>query len=272
MKWLTASLLLLSTPLAGQVASTATGAKTYQMTVSDERSCIDTLQLCFSVETEEDGQTSLKIGNLKQDANAIKTLAIPGIGQEEDSGYDRSIVSIWPTLITLPEQKPADIRPSQFLIGILTRQSTMYSGGGASATQLHLFTFRRDNGSPRFGAQLLTLPYGSGKMIRACFSEKDLKNRRGACHDEYQSDASIVLTGQDANGMPVLRYDYKAKNYPSFAKLSEDSTIRGRVKKKELVWADNPDCTYTRILTFNPTSGRYEMDRPGPECSDYDVP
>ena len=34
---------------------------------------------------------------------------------------------------------------------------------------------------------LLTVPNGGSVMIRACFGERDMRQRAGACHDLYDS-------------------------------------------------------------------------------------
>lgn len=177
-------------------------------------------------------------------------------GQSSD---DNSLPQLWPQLIRFE---------GGILAGVETQEHTMYSGGGASSTTLHLIAFLP--GQPPF--EVLSVPQSANVMIRACFSERDMKKRAGACHDEYTFDATITLTGASAAGMPVLRYRSEATSFPGPVSRSKDSLAGRPLRKRDIVTVTDPQCSYQRLYRFVPKARTYIPDTPPPECSDYTVP
>lgn len=170
--------------------------------------------------------------------------------------------AVWPQLILLKD--------GGFLAGVETRTSTAYSGGGGSATALGLFRVATD-GQPG-ATPVLAVPLGASLMIRACFDEKDMKQRRGACHDEYRFSGTLALAGEAAGGLPGLAYVAEAQAYPRGVSRSEDSTAMARLKKSDLVYARDPACSFSRRFRFDAAAGAYQPDSALPDCSDYTVP
>lgn len=156
-----------------------------------------------------------------------------------------------------------------FLAGVEVGFSSMYSGGGGQATELRLYRLdaRGDAGT----TPVLTLPIRGSLTIRACFSEEDMKQRAGACHDEYGFDAVLTAAGE-AGDMPVLDYVTTATAYPRGASRSEDSLEKPPLKPADLVTVRDPKCSYSRRFTFDAAAGEYRPDSALPDCSDYTVP
>lgn len=154
------------------------------------------------------------------------------------------------------------------LAGVQTRAHAMYSGGDASAITLHLIAFLP--GQAPF--EVLSVPQSANVMIRACFSERDMKHRAGACHDEYSFDASLALTGASAAGMPVLRYRSQATSFPGPVSRSKDSLAGRPLRKRDLVTVTDRQCSYQRLYRFAPEAHGYVPDTPPPDCEDYTVP
>ncbi|MDP4073701.1 hypothetical protein [Acidovorax sp. A1169] len=155
------------------------------------------------------------------------------------------------------------------LAGVLVQERSMYSGGGASATTLHLIAFVP--GQPPF--EVLGVPHSGSATIRACFSERHMKQRAGACHDEYSFDASLALTGESAaGGMPVLRYRSKATSFPGPVSRSKDSLAARPLRQRDLVTVTDPQCSYQRLYRFAPQARAYVPETPVPDCSNYTVP
>lgn len=146
---------------------------------------------------------------------------------------------------------------------------SIYSGGGGQATELRLY--RLDADGEAGAALVLTVPIQGSLMIRACFSEEDMTQRAGACHDEY-SFAATLTASDAADAMPVLTYETTATAYPRGASRSEDSLEKPPLKPADLVTARDPKCSFTRQFTFNAKAGEYQPDSPLPDCSDYTVP
>ncbi len=109
---------------------------------------------------------------------------------------------------------------------------------------------------------VLTVPWLGNAMIRACFSEQDIRQRAGACHDEYGFSARLALDTA-AEGMPVLRYQTVATRFPAGVSRFEDSLAKGPLKKQDLRTEQDPACTYTRLFRFG--AGMFHPDQALPD-------
>ena len=89
------------------------------------------------------------------------------------------------------------------LAGVQVETRSMYSGGGGQATELRLY--RLDARGDAASTPVLSLPIQGSLMIRACFSEEDMTQRAGACHDEYGFEG--VLTVEAGGGRDPARPD-----------------------------------------------------------------
>lgn len=168
-------------------------------------------------------------------------------------------LELWPTLIRFD---------GGLLAGVETQINASYSGGGGGAATLHLIAFLP--GQAPF--EVLSIPVRTSLTIRACFTERDMKQRAGACHDEYSFDASLALTGGSAAGMPVLRYRSEATSFPGAVSRSRDSLAARPLRKRDIVTVTDRRCSYQRLYRFAPTTSRYAPDTPPPDCSDYTEP
>ena len=167
----------------------------------------------------------------------------------------------WTRLARLPD--------GGFLAGVEVGLSSMYSGGGGQATELRLY--RLDANGDAGEAPVLAVPIRGSLTIRACFSEEDMKQRAGACHDEYGFDATLTAAGE-AGDMPVFDYVTTATAYPRGVSRSEDSLEKPPLKPADLVTVRDPKCSYSRRFTFDASAGEYRPDSTLPDCSDYTVP
>lgn len=190
------------------------------------------------------------------DANGARKLELPAMAAA--LGFDRRLYSIWPQRILFGEK-------GEYFIGLISEEHTMYSGGGAHASTLTLYHVSAAARHP----DVLTIAWDSGSMIRACFSEQDHRQRRGACHDEYRFTADIRATPDGPGGLPTLHYRAWAVSYPGAVSRKSDSLSAGKLKRKDMVFVRNADCTFSRILRFDTTTGHYAPDTPLPECDDY---
>ena len=99
-----------------------------------------------------------------------------------------------------------------------------------------------------------------------------MKQRAGACHDEYGFSAKLGLDPV-AEGMPVLRYQTVATRFPAGVSRFEDSLAKGPLKKKDLRTEQDPACSYTRLFRLvmgcsTPTRRcRTVRGIPNPTCS-----
>ncbi|TGX52707.1 hypothetical protein E5A73_13755 [Sphingomonas gei] len=200
-----------------------------------------------------------------QDAQALPIVragdAAPPMPPPSETFADETY-AVWPRLILLED--------GSFLAGVEARTSTAYSGGGGSATELRLFRVTPDGQA--VATPVLRVPVAASLMIRACFGERDMRNRRGACHDEYGFSGNIELAGDATNGLPALAYVSEAYAFPRGVSRMADSSANPRLKKSDLVRERDPECSFTRRFRFDAATGSYQPDAPLPECSEYTVP
>lgn len=204
------------------------------------------------------------------------TLTAPNRGRAADLALpyadgDGETLGLWPYLIAVPRSgdSPADTR--RYLMGIIAGVSAPYSGGGGAGSRLRLLRLDVTPSDTRLGAEVLDVEWDSSLMIRACFSEQDMEDRLGACHDEYDFKGSLTAAPDDGGELPPLVYRSVATAYPQTSRRSEDNSGR-KLKRSDLTHWRDTRCSYERTLRYNPATARYEMDRPAPDCSDYTTP
>lgn len=232
-------------------------------------------QLCLS-----DGDICLELpaGADSDDLPANLLVSFPASGDVEKTvlplpsfAGEPQELSLWPHLIAVRRGDEGDGRQGiEFLVGLISEQRTMYSGGGGSGGRLHLLRFGMAPHAIALGNEVLDVEWDSSLMIRACFSEQDMTDRRGACHDEYSFTGALTAAA-DGGELPSLTYRTTATAYPQTSRRSEDNSGT-KLKQSDLTKWTDPECSYTRMLHYNPATARYEMDRAAPDCSDYTTP
>jgi hypothetical protein len=175
-----------------------------------------------------------------------------------DRDVGEPFFALWPHLL-----READ---GAVTIGLLAGRRSGFSGGGAMATRLVLV--RVEPGASE-AAAVLTLPVQGSAMIRACFSEEDMRQRRQACHDEYEFAGTLTLAPGAADRHLGLLFETRARTYPGEVTRWEDSAERPRLQRRDLVWANHAGCSYRRTFGFDPAAGRYVADSPLPDCSQF---
>jgi hypothetical protein len=175
-----------------------------------------------------------------------------------DRDVGEPFFAVWPHLI-----RDAD---GAVTIGLLAGRRTGFSGGGAMATRLILV--RVEPGASAATA-VLTVPVQGSAMIRACFSEEDMRRRRQACQDDYEFVGTLALAPGAADRPPRLLFETRARTYPGDVTRWEDSAERPRLQRRDLVWANHAGCSYRRTFGFDPAAGRYVADSALPDCSQF---
>lgn len=222
--------------------------------------CLPDRSLCLEVPAVEEGETAGAVLRVSSPGAEAVSLALPEFTEAQS-------VDLWPKLIRAKGGDGA----GRYLVGILTGQTSMYSGGGGSASQLHLIELDATPSAARLGGEAIEVPWSGSLLIRACFSEEDMKDRLEACHDEYEFDAALAAAPGGAAIFPTLSYRAVATAFPRGSRRSDDNSAT-KLKRADLVRARDPACTYDRVLRYDATTSRYQMDRPAPDCSDYTTP
>jgi hypothetical protein len=242
------------------------------MVMVDGRACLPDDDVCLTVAADAErgpGAYRVVLSSRGESDGWAEFRPLPCVVGEKQSP------EIWPYMIPTLETvgTTGDSGGKAYLFGVLLKRSQGYSGGGADVSRLCLSSMGFAPHAFILGPELANLPWRSSLMIRACFDDADRKKRRGACHDEYEFGASLMLAPDgDGGDLPALVYRTQATAYPQTARRGEDSSAAPALKPSDLsLWRD-PECSYSRTLRFNPATERYEMDRPAPDCQAYTAP
>jgi hypothetical protein len=119
-------------------------------------------------------------------------------------------------------------------------------------------------------AELLTIQTGYSAMIRACFAEADYRRLGDACHQRLEFSGRLTLAPRASGGRPRFSLDVASRTFPR-GSLNEGWEL-GSLRRADRVWERDPACSYRRLLSYDPDTGRYVPDRPLPECSLYSLP
>jgi hypothetical protein len=239
-----AALLALSAPLPpARAAAGPSGFETLVQTGKDAPFCTADGEICVSATPEG--------------AFAVTRKGQPLATWSEDQDDNR--FEPLPMLLRLKE--------GALLVSIGAAQHQMYSGGNADVEAQRLMLLR-PGATPR---AVLEVPYRSDISIRACFSEKDMKRRAGACHDDYalSGDLAVASTATD---LPDLLLSVKATTFPRGVSRDTDSLALPPLTRRDLVTVEDKACTYRRAFHFDAAAGEYRPDAPLPACGQYTVP
>lgn len=165
---------------------------------------------------------------------------------------------VWPHIIRVGRNDESAI------VGIVTVDQQMYSGGSASVRWMSLFEV-----APGQEANwtLASIPLKGEAMVRACFTEEHAAARQQACHDEYDFTGVLSLDPSVAEGAPRLILTTEATSYPGQRTRATDSTTQPPLQPGALTrWRDET-CSYRRVATRG--SEGYVWDAPLPACADY---
>lgn len=228
--------------------------------------CLPDRSLCLEMPAGDDGSPRQLLVSSPASGDAAKILlSLP-------YGSDGQALNLWPNLIPVSRNsEDGTLLPPEYLVGVIEEVRTMYSGGGGSGGRLHLLRLGAAPHAIALGDEVLDVVWDSSLLIRACFSEKDMEDRLGACHDDYGFKADLTAAPNDGGELPSLTYRSFATAYPQTSRRIEDNSGQ-KLKKRDLVQWTDPECSYTRTLHYNPATSRYEMDRAAPDCSSYTTP
>ena len=228
--------------------------------------CMPGTVLCFSVNpADTPDRVELVVRQFNPPGSAQRTsmqsLSLP-IKLEEDTE-----LAIFPLAVRRVSNAQPAAEGEALLIGVLATDRVGYSGGGGSRTILWLYKIDNAGTSGVAGSQVMSLLHQSGQLIRACFNDRDARKRRGACHDETQVETTLILDTENTGAMPRLIYRTAARTWPgAIPRLSPEETP-DRLRKSDLVWSSDPECSYARGLWWNPATSRYAFDNPVPDCN-----
>lgn len=262
------TMLLAVAQPAPDVAPSASPPMVELVAKDDGAHCLPDGQICFSLPSDEESDA----------LPAHLVVSFPGSGDDEKTvlplpaiAGEPQALRLWPHVVWVRGGEADGREGLEMLVGVIGEQRVMYSGGGGSGSRLHLLRFGMAPHAIALSGEVLDVVWDSSLMIRACFSEQDAKDRLDACHDEYEYKAVLKAGPDDGGELPSLTYRSFATAYPKTSRRSEDNSGQ-KLKIGDLAHWKDAECSYERVLRHNPATGRYEMDRPAPDCSVYTTP
>lgn len=263
------TMLLAVAQSAPDVAPAARPRMVKLVAKDDGAHCLPDGKICFSLPSDEESDAlpaNLVVSFPGSDDDEKTVLPLPAVTGEPQA------LRLWPHAVWVRGGNEADGREGlEMLVGVIGEQRAIYSGGGGSGSRLHLLRFGMAPHAIGLGGEVLDVVWDGSLMIRACFSEQDARDRLDACHDEYAFKAILKPGPDDGGELPTLTYRSFATAYPQTSRRSEDNSGQ-KLKPGDLAQWKDPECSYERVLRFNNATGRYEMDRPAPDCSVYTEP
>lgn len=160
------------------------------------------------------------------------------------------------------------LKDGALLVNVGVRRTQMYSGGSAEVIFQRLVLVR----AGRQPLNVLEVPYSSDISIRACFGEKDAKQRLDACSDQYTLDGTLKTVAGGRGALPNLSLDVRSTSFPRGVSRDADSLALPPLRKADLAEQVNTACTYRRSYVFDPATNAYKADAPLPACKDFTVP
>ncbi len=263
------TMLLAAAQLAADTAPAA-NSRILDLTAHEGgQQCLPDDQICFELLDNVDAG----------EGPAHLLLSFPGSGDTDRTPLPLPVFAdepeglrLWPHVVSVRSGDEGDGQQGlEMLVGVLGERRAMYSGGGGTGSRLYLLRFGIALHAIGLGGEVLAVDWDSALMIRACFSEQDAKDRLDACHDEYEYKAVLKPGPDDGSELPILTYRSFATAFPRTSRRSEDIS-RQNLNASDLADWKDPECSYERVLRNNGATGRYEMDRPAPDCSSYTVP
>ena len=245
----------LPSPLLAQESSTHQIEALKPKVGTESPLCSADGQFCVALISDKDQPARVEL----RSGTALRQIELPAPAVREDD--EESSTSLWPMRIALAGTEGN-------LVGLVTEQRVMYSGGGGSASQLHLYQIR-DNAPAQL---LLSVPWGGGQIIRACFSDKDRRQRAGVCHDQYEFTATLAIIPEGTERLPSLRYETRATSFPGKVSREADSLAAPKLRRKDLVTHTDPECSVTRDFRIGGAVQIYQPDQPLPDCSHFTAP
>lgn len=133
------------------------------------------------------------------------------------SGYRHSDTSRGDAALTLaPALYP--LAEGRWAVAVVSTVSDMYSGGGAHFSTADFVPLEAPGASARVAHA--GVPFSCGKMVRACFSEKEYKTS-AHCHDESSGSLRIAYDAPAAaGGAYAWRYTWLQSEWPAHRRQS----------------------------------------------------
>jgi hypothetical protein len=151
-----------------------------------------------------------------------------------------------------------------WLIGI--EQGLNIDGGKGWHSVSTLSLFRLAPGAA--GAHpVLDVPLSATHSIHLCADPRDRRGHQPlppGCTRDYRLESIFMMDRENRAGPPRFILQSRAGVF-----MGPHAHVPGPGVTAAMMGEDDPICTYRRVFTFDPATGRYRPDAPLPACRDY---
>jgi len=117
--------------------------------------------------------------------------------------------------------------------------------------------------------QVLDVPLLRYNGIYNCLHRGDARLRFGACIDKALLTGTLSFDPRTRTGMPHFRFEQRARTYPAYGVLERDFDRQQPLRRADIRWATDPECSYRQHLAYDPRQGLYVGDNYPQPCQDY---
>lgn len=123
--------------------------------------------------------------------------------------------------------------------------------------------------APAALVQVLEVPTWAYNGLYACPHRGDRARRFGACIDKALYTARLTLDPATQAGRPRFRFAALARTWPAHNVLERELDRQIPLRRADIRWAVDPECTYRLRIAWDAAHGEYRADGQFPRCPDY---
>jgi hypothetical protein len=167
-------------------------------------------------------------------------------------------LSIWPHIVIEPG--------GAAIVGVERVRSESFTDREGDDGRLILL---RAGPAPAPLRQVLEVPTWSYSDLYMCLHPGDSRRRFGACWERKEYVGRLTLDPATRAGPPHFLFTARARTYPAHNVLEREMDRQVPLRRSDLRWATDPECSYRRRIAWQARQGTYQADGPFPRCPDY---
>lgn len=117
--------------------------------------------------------------------------------------------------------------------------------------------------------QVLEVPLLAYIDENVCLHPGDVRRRFGSCWERLDFRTTLALDPATRAGPPHFLFAARARTWPAHGVLERELDRQLRLRRSDIRWAVDPECTYRRRVAWQARQGIYLPDGPFPRCPDY---
>lgn len=167
-------------------------------------------------------------------------------------------IALWPHIVVEPD--------GAVIIGVEQRTDGANQQGEWATGELLLL--RAGPGAAPL-RQVLDVPLLRYIGIYACLHRGDSRLRFGACIDKALLTGMLSFDPRTRTGRPRFRFEVRARTFPAHGVLEREMDRQIPLRRSDIRWAIDPECSYRQHMAYDPRQGLYVGDTYPRPCQDY---